>query len=409
MQRRPSKRAVDPDLAAQHEHRMREITDADARRRYEPFPPRPEGPEWAEFRERKDRTSHGRRMFVAKYAPAVWGDPWADTDPWDPVRATCWINDQPGGARSSPDLNLAVTGDLVAVMRLEYRNEWEDPPGVLNVLEPADDPSPFRGRPTLLGVWHVVRRRVRRWPSGPDRPVTELWHLPLVRFADVDAVDVRSLRRLDPAGVGRVRPFTVANDTLVACADGNEAAMLAAACSLPSEVFTVDDLVGLAGRLAGQRCGMRDHHRKYWRDLRYRHGIRGIMEETAVRVAERRLANAGWDVDGSTQRVPRWGGDLDCWRDSPADERIEKLCVEVKGTRFDPWESHVHLQRSQRDRAGRVAQRRPLPHERDYDWELHVQSGIPTDHDRSADAKLRPLDIRDASWVDQHWLPDWIR
>jgi hypothetical protein len=47
----------------------------------------------------------------------------------------------------------------------------------------------------------------------------------------------------------------------VACADANEAATLAAACSLPSEVFTAGDLISLASQLTGHRCGMRADHR----------------------------------------------------------------------------------------------------------------------------------------------------
>jgi hypothetical protein len=386
---------------------MVEIAEADARSRYEPREPVPDGKRWSQFRERKDRTNHVRHMFVAKYAPAMWGDPWADPDPWTPVRPTYWVSDEPGGARSCPDLGRAVVGDLLVVMRLEYRHQWEDPPGQLNWLEPADDPSPFEGRPKLIGVWHVVRRRVRRWPSGPNRPAAQLWHLPLVRFADDDAVDVRSLRRLDPTGVGSIRPFRLPNDTLVACEDGNETALLAAACSLPSDVFTTGDLVRLAGLLAGQRCGMQDHHRKYWRDLQYQHHVRGVMEETAIRTAERRLADEGWDVDNSTQRVPRWGGDLDCWR-ARQNGGIEKMCVEVKGTRFDPWQGHVHLQRSQRSRASRAASGRPLPNEVGYNWELHVQAGIAANHTRDADSSLPPLDARTAAWVDQYWQPDWV-
>jgi hypothetical protein len=110
---------------------MLEIVRADARSRWEPQNADSADRPWAEFRERRDETVHDRHLFVAKYAPAMWGGPWTQAEVWDLIRPTCWISDNPGGARSCPDLNRIMPGDLVAVLRLEYRNEWEDPAGVL--------------------------------------------------------------------------------------------------------------------------------------------------------------------------------------------------------------------------------------------------------------------------------------
>jgi hypothetical protein len=153
---------------------------------------------------------------------------------------------------------------------------------------------------------------------------------------------------------------------------------------------------------------MRDLHRKYWRDLQYKHQMRSLVEATAIRVVQVRLASDGWVTDPGMQWVPNWGGDLDCWRTGPSGRGIQKLCVEVKGTHFPAWQSHVKLQRSQRERAERAAQHCPLPEECDYDWELHVQAGIALNHDPRDDASLPPVDVCSASWVHTNWLPQWV-
>lgn len=254
----------------------------------------------------------------------------------------------------------------------------------------------------------MVQVQTQLFPDGPSRPSTQVWHLPLVRFTDDDAVDVASLRSMDPTGVGAIAPLTTPNWTLVGCRTGTEAAMLASACSLPSDVFTTKDLIKLAGRLSARRCGMRDAQRRYWADLRYRHEVIELIAATAVRIATRRLADAGWHVDASAQRVPLWDGDLDCARRDPVSGRPQLLCVEVKGTRYAPWQGRVHLQRSQRHRAQRTAAGVPLPAEVDYGWELHVQPGVPTDHHPTRDQSLPPMEVFSAAWVEQHWKDTWI-
>ena len=380
---------------------MSRIAD-DARGRFRPDEPRSTEPAWEVFRERKDRTDHCRRMFVAKFNAAYWGEPWDDPDLWHPTQPASWVGNEPGGALSCPDLKSAMVGDLIVVMRTEYRDEATG-------LKPADDLfSPFAGRPKLLGVLHVVQVQTQRFPHGPDRPSTKLWHLPLVRFDDGNAVDVVSLRSMDPAGVGSIAPFTIANWTLVGCRTGTEAALLASACSLPSEVFTAKDLIKLASRLSARRCGMRDDQRRYWADLRYRHQVIELIAETAVRIAAGKLADAGWIVDDSTQRVPLWGGDLDCARLDPVSGSLQQLCVEVKGTRYARWRGRVHLQKSQRQRARRASAGAPLPTEVGYGWELHVQPGVPTDHHPARDRSLLPMEVFSAAWVEQHWKDTWI-
>lgn len=362
---------------------------------------------WSSFRERRDRTEHRRRLFVAKFNPAVWGDPWADASVWHPYAPQTWVNDAPAGAIHAPVLASAMPGDLIVVMRLAYAGRYDDAAGKEVRIRRQDDPSPFDGQPVLMGVWHVVRRTVA-WQRGyPRRPVTTLLHLPLVRFDDDDAVRLPSLFALDPP-MAQLTPFATPNWTLVDCADGDEEARLAAACSLPSDVFTEPDLYALQRRLRTMRCGMQDRHRKYWKDMKYRHQVRHNIEETAVRVAERELARDGWFVDDSKQAWPGWGGDLDCHRPAPG-RTFERLAVEVKGTRHDPWSGHVMLQRSQRDRAERTALNRPLPGERGYDWQLRVQAGIPPAHTPPEDAKLPLLETWSAQRVSQEWPPDCVK
>lgn len=259
----------------------------------------------------------------------------------------------------------------------------------------------------LMGLWHVVCRTVMRMPTGPKRPTTMLWHLPLVRFADDDAVDLTSLFAFEPS-MGDLTPFVTANWTLVACKNGWEEARLAAACSLPSDVFTEPDVWALQRRLAALRCGMRDRHRKYWNDILYQHHVREIIEETAVRIASRELADQGWIVDESKQVIGGWGGDLDCERRNKHG-LDEKLCVEVKGTRYQRWLGRVVLQVSQRERAVRTAAGTPLPSEAGYDWQLRVQPGVPPTHTPARDAQLPAQVIRDAAWVATNWDTAWVK
>lgn len=373
-----------------------------------PDPPTSSEQPWSSFNERKDRTRHRRRLFVAKYNAAWWGDPWAEQSLWHPTRPECWIDDTTTrdakgdreGISAQPDMADMTPGDLILVMRVAYDNTRRG-----GKLRPAHDPSPFRGRAKFIGVWWVVRRETR-WFAGGGRPSTAIWHLPLVRFADSDAVDVRAVRSLDRT-IARARPMVTPNWTVVGCADGNEEAALAAACSLPSDVFTEPNLPGLAARLARLRCGMRDQDKRYWTEIQYRHQIRSMTAATAIRRSEEHLTRQGWLTE-SKETEPRWGGDLDCKRVITAGAPLEHLCVEVKGTRHDPWLGKVKLERSQRDRAGRNARGTPLQEEAGYAWMLHVQPGIAPTHVKTRDSKLPPLIERSANWVDAHWREDWI-
>jgi hypothetical protein len=371
---------------------------------------------WSRFDERQDRTQHRRRLFVAKFNPVLGGDPALPPAPgavdlWDPLVPNKWVNDEPRngdkpGTNHVPDLDRAMAGDLILVMRLPFRGSGVDEEGPWS-WRASDDESPFAGRRVLVGVWYVTRRVVRRLPYGPNRPTTTLWHLPLVRFADEDAVDVPSLLALDPT-METLTPFHTSNWYFVGCATGDEEARLAAACSLPSDVFTEPDVYALRRRLAGLRCGMQDRHRKYWQDIRYHHKVRVSIEETAVRRAEHALAKDGRRVIGDKQGWPGWGGDLDC-QGITSDGWLDKLCLEVKGTRYDPWPGHVMLQRSQRDRATRTATGRPDPGEEGYDWQLWIQAGIPTDHLPKRDGQLPPLEKWDARRVHEEWKATWVK
>src|SRR3954452_19633720 len=104
-----------------------------------------------------------------------------------------------------------LPGDLVVVMRLDHQGWVQGSDGASTYIARHADPGPFGGAAKLVGVWHVVRRQTQWFPAGPSRPSTTIWHLPLVRFHDDDAVDVSSLRALDPQGVGAIAPFTTPN------------------------------------------------------------------------------------------------------------------------------------------------------------------------------------------------------
>src|ERR1700694_1381029 len=114
---------------------------------------------------------------------------------------------------------------------------------------------------------------------------------------------------------------------------------------------------------------------------------------------------AGW---GRGRQGPGgWGRDFECWPVAPG-AGPKRLAVEVKGTRFPSWLGKVKLQRSQYERAIRFAENRPVPHERDYVWELHVQAGIPVREKDIDMTTLPPLAIRDAHFVKSGWKQSWI-
>lgn len=309
--------------------------------------------DWVEFQNERRHTGHLRRVFVAKYNPGEWGEPLDDRQLWDPwAKPQEWLWDAhlPGRdrpANSSPGLRAIRRGDLVVVMRLRPTRG----------KRPVPDPHGYN-ETILIGVWVPVL--VHRWATE-DQPLRELrpglrlrvatqvFHVPLVRFSE--PVRVRTVRNLDPQGLDDDVEFSTANVTVVEVKDPDggrvAAARLLAACSLPAELLTCRDPLDLRHALGRRRTGMRTDAHRYWRDMRYRHTLRTVAADAAMdRSCEHVLAR-GFDfpLTWDHQYDPRWGGDYECWRPQP--RVIDKLAVEVKGTRHNPWLGYVKLQQSQ--------------------------------------------------------------
>jgi hypothetical protein len=330
---------------------------------------------WSEFGSEVSHREHIRRVFVAKYNPGKWGEP-DDPELWTkraPVDTWLWDSHSLNTGRpanSSPALRTIGEGDLVIVMRLrptDYANK------------PVPDAKGY-DEPVLLGVWVPVLVYRYLDPASPPRMVrsglrlrlaTEVWHVPLVRFDKEVRVNV--IRNRDRKGINLDPEFAEPNVTLVEVKgpDGHRtaAARLLAACSLPGDLLTCPDPLTYGPSL--RKTGMRREDVKYWKDMRYRHTLRTAAERVAVDRSRENVLARGYDFPEcwNHQRHDRWGGDYECW---PVNQTAgpRKLAVEVKGTSHDPWLGKIKLQRSQYDRAIRRAEGRPLPHERDYDWEV---------------------------------------
>jgi hypothetical protein len=202
-------------------------------------------------------TRQVRRVYVAKFNPAesapgtgrfYASDPHRQPALWDFTGPpSSWVGDR--GIRTTAEHATIAGGDLVFVQRSVPRTDYV-------AVDPDD---PFRGRRVLLGVWWVTHVH-RRWLSRHvHRPVTTVWHAPLVRFDR--EVDVATIRRHPE--LADLTPFTDQRQAGLVGAAPVEAAALAAACGLPSWVLTDPDPVDIARRLATVRTGMRDE------DLRY--------------------------------------------------------------------------------------------------------------------------------------------
>ncbi len=369
---------------------------------------------WSEFGSEASHREHVRRVFVAKYNPGKWGEPdnrklWTkhaslDTWLWDAHSLN------PGRqANSSAALRTIREGDLVIVMRLRPTNDAN---------APVPDAKGYN-EPVLLGVWVPVLVYRYLDPASPPRTVrpglrmrlaTEVWHVPLVRFHRKVRVNV--IRRLDRKGIDLDPEFTEPNVTLVEVKDPDghrtAAARLLAACSLPGELLTCPDPLTYGPSLRN-KTGMRRDDFKYWKDMHYRHTLRTVAEIVAVGRSRENVLARGYDFPEcwNHQHDDYWGGDYECW---PVHRSagLKKLAVEVKGTSRDPWLGKIKLRRSQYDRAIRRAEGRPLPHERDYDWEVHVQAGIPVSAAAPDAAVLPALEIRDPDFVKTNWKPTWI-
>ena len=371
-----------------------------------------ESTEWSGFGVEAAHRRHERRVFVAKFNPGIWGEP-AEAGLWRSLKPDCWLWDSHGTfgdrpANSCPALRRIGIGDLVVVMRLRPTDEDR---------RPVPDPLGF-DTAILVGVWVPVL--VHRFvdPKSPLRPLagggrariaTEVWHVPLVRFTD--PVVVKAARSLDPGKLDTDPEFSEANWTLVEAVDGGDctaAARLLAACSLPAELLTCPEPLAFRNWFHGRRTGMQDEVAKYWRDMRYRHRLRTVAETTAVERSREQVLRRGFDFPEcwDRQHHPGFGADYECHRRGL--QGVEKLAVEVKGTRYDPWLGKVHLRRSQFERACRHADGHTFPAEAGYDWELHIQPGVPVLEERINPAVLPDLEVLDAEVVRDSWRADCV-
>jgi hypothetical protein len=387
----PRRRIAVPDaLAVAHSAHAREQAAAELGDRFEQAGGLQEVPVKRRAAFGATPTQQVRRVFVAKFNPAE-SDPtmgrFRESDPaayaplWNfhgPVE--CWVSDQPGHTRTTPAHSVIAPGDLIFVYRSQPKINGE-------VLVNPEDP--LHGRPHLLGVWWAVRVHRRLLARPTTRPVTDVWHAPLVQFDD--PVDVPVIRRHPELQV--IAPFTDRRRATLVGASPIEAAALVAACSLPSYVLTDPDPVSIASRLAKFRTGMRPDDLRYARDARARYEYIHAIETAARDRVERDLVAAGWSVI-SRERCPRWGADLDCRRrhHGQTEERRE---VEVKGKRSAQWHDVV-LQRAQYNRARQSALAA------DGVWWLAVCCQAL--HTPPAAVLELPAD-----WVAQHWLKQQVR
>lgn len=369
--RRPT---VDPATADAHARRAVELNDSAVVDRV--------GLHWRPDPGSRRRQPYGRepvtqvrRCFVAKFNPAFEhsdvaifqrSDPYTAEKLWR-MPSACWVSDDPTNARSAPAFGRIAPDDLIFVQRLEPRFEGQT----------YDDPE-LDGRPTLVGLWWATAVHRYQHPDVRLRPVTNVWHAPVVRFDD--HVDLPTIRRDDT--VNRIGAFTDRSRSTLVELSAHDAAVLAEACSLPSWVLTEPDPAKIAARLRTARTGMRSVDRSYRRDARFRHKVRRDVEVAAVDRTEADMVAAGWSVVRK-EHVPLWGADLDCERGGL------HRAIEVKGRLRDDW-ANARLERSQYDRARRAAANS------DDDWWLFI-------HPLAASPTPPPYLQFPAAWVSRNW------
>lgn len=286
-----------------------------------------------------------RRVFVAKFNAAsadegrfAYSDPYVvDELWWDLPIPDMWVSDQKGHSRTTSAHQTIQAGDLIFV----YRSRSSRDPSLSSNKGDA-----FKGRPTLLGVWWVTHTRRRYLPGTTNRPVTDVYHVPLVKFTE--PVDVKTIRR-HPA-LADIRPFKEQNTALVS-ATPEEAAALVAACSLPSYVLTNPDPVEVSLRLRNVKTGMRPGDLRYRTSSTAKYEYIHEIETTASLRVQRELNDAGWEVEKDMQRCPGWGADLLLQYET---DTTRKLHVEVKGKNTKSFNTVV-LQKSQYKRAHQSA------------------------------------------------------
>lgn len=376
------RRVVDDELVSdQAEEHSARVAEEIRERSGEPVPPIDRERPWGDLGELP--IEHERKVFVRKLNPAYgWIDVFDNSDPltahslwdmatWSPDQ---WISDHPDSNRTSPDFAHISAGDLVFVERVEPRVGKK-------VL---DDPEGYGGQRLLVGLLWVVGVQRYRSASIASRPVTEVWHLPLVQF---DApVYVDQVRKTDPR-VRDLECFTDPRRRSLIEVTPTDAILLADVCSLPGWVLTELDPAAVAKRLATVKTGERGVDRRYRTSARARHTLRVRIEQAAVGRVQADLIQQGFVV-WSRERIPNFGADLEALRRSS--RGVERRLVEVKGLSGADWTS-ARLQRSQFERACQFANAGDPA-----GWRVAVQT-------RALDAAPPGFIEKMADWVRDNW------
>ena len=277
-----------------------------------------------------------RSTWLARFNPGLSvgkdrvfddSDPMTFYDWDDPVAALSWapLSGEPGRtSQAQPHSPSHVTvinliadmavGDLVFVLRAQPGDSFR---------KPVPDPLGWKRFAYLVGVWWV--EATVDYPSVDGQTYPLAFCVPLVQFDDPVPVaraydwvpELRNVSGLKvPGGINAVRE--------------DVAPALAAACSLPMEIFTVtnDSLPALAVALRALDTGPVAPMRRYMADASVRYErIRDI--EIAAMVAVKDLyLTAGYAVV-DVSRTRRIGYDLAVVHPSREDLILQ---VEVKGT-----------------------------------------------------------------------------
>lgn len=330
-----------------------------------------------------------RQVFVAKFNPAeadpvvgrfLYSDPYMANELWDhSAPPDCWVSDRIGQTRWTPAHAAIDAGDLIFVYRSQPKIDGRV----------RSDSTGLEGHPHLLGVWWVTRVHRRYLVHPLNRVVTDVWHVPLVRFDD--PVHVGVVRR--HSDLRDLSPFTNTTRAALVQATPYEAASLAAACSLPSWVLTDPDPVVMGRRLGKIHTGERSGDLLYRSSAVARYQYIHAIETAASHRVQADLEAKGWDVV-SREREPGWGADLDCERQLHGGA-LEQRAVEVKGKKGRSLTSVV-LQKSQHDAAVKSAKAG------DGHWRLVMCP-------QALDAPPPPVVERDAGWVAQNWPVNRIK
>lgn len=277
-----------------------------------------------------------RTSWLARFNPGLSLGPDAVFDesdpmtfyPWeDPMRALTWaqLSGEPyrtsqaepysGAHRTVVNLIADVAvGDLVFVLRT--------PPTDIN-KKSMPDPLGWRRQAHLVGVWWVEAKA--------SYPSIDGWIYPLAYCAPLVLLD-------EPVPVSMAREWVPELSDVsglrvpggIKSVTEGQAAVLAAACSLPTEILTVDnaDLPALATALRSLDTGPVQPLRRYLADATARYERTRDIELAAMVAVKDLYLNKGFAV-ADVSRSRRIGYDLAVGH--PSCESVV-MQVEVKGT-----------------------------------------------------------------------------